>query len=468
MDTLTTPSLMRRSAEVLDLLAQPEALTSLVATGEMMIENAAFGSTTPRCAWDSSGLQLMNSHRVLTSCTTLLIDIGGTHTKVAVAREEDTFEFLLDEQNDSLRPASPYTGPALQEFLRSLCSRIVTIAPELVRGSTPVRVGVIWSNQMTALPIETPALSGITGLVSGLHEGGYRKGEWFLDGLRDGDDIGREFQRALASSGIKSDVLVLGNDTVFTLFARPCSHAGVVISSGANCTLVGPGSAGESTIFNSELGGMLLLPDSMLSKGDRIFGAKMASDSLAIEELCGGAWFTALCVSHIEALSELPDGSAILPIRDAINDGALSLSNHALSALLRDKSSVLADFKGFDASAVETLRALTEALVRRAGALAAVLSYLSVASQVKRGDRMLNISLDSSMARHFVGYHASIEEHLDSLMPHDTTYSLHLVEPIKLPGGAEITVPMIGLARALREYRKPNRTEHPHDTPRRS
>lgn len=440
---------------MLDLLARPEALTSLVATGEIMIENAARGSTFPRCAWDSSGLQLMDTHHTLAPCTTLLIDIGGTHTKVAVAREEDEFEFLFDEQNESFRPVSPHTGPALHEFLGALCGRIVAIAPALVGGPAPVRVGVIWSNQMTALPIETPTLSGITGLVSGLREGGYRKGEWFLDGLRDGDDIGREFQHALASSGINSDVLVLGNDTVFTLFARPCSHAGVVVSSGANCTLVGPGSAGENTIFNSELGGMLLLPDSMLSKGDRIFGAKRTGDLLAIEELCGGAWFTDLCVSHIEALSELPEGSGLLPIRDAINAGILSLSNHALSALLRDRSSVSEEFKGFDASAVETLRALAEALVHRAGAFAAVLIYLSVSSQIKRGDRALNIALDSSMARHFVGYHTSIEAHLKTLLPDDATYSLQLVEPIKLPGGAEITVPMIGLERALREYRKP-------------
>ncbi len=461
MDAHTNLSPTRRSAEILDLPARPEALTSLVATGEIMIENATRGSTSPRCAWDSSGLQLMDAHRTPEPCTTLLIDIGGTHTKVAVAREEDKFEFLFDEQNESFRPASPHTGPALQEFLGALCGRIVTIAPALVRGPTPVRVGVIWSNQITALPIKTPALSGITGLVSGLHEGGYRKGEWFLDGLRDGDDIGREFQHSLASSGINSDLLVLGNDTVFTLFARPCSHAGVVVSSGANCTLVGPGSAGESTIFNSELGGMLLLPDSMLSKGDRIFGAKRAGGSLAIEELCGGAWFADVCVSHIEALSELPEGIAILPIRDAIKAGTLSLSNRALSALLRDRISVSAEFKSFDASAVETLRSLAEALMHRAGAFAAVLTYLSVCSQIKRGTRALNISLDSSMARHFVGYHASIEAHLNSLMPHDVTYSLHLVEPIKLPGGAEITVPMIGLARALREYRKPQ----PHGAP---
>jgi hypothetical protein len=297
--------------------------------------------------------------------------------------------------------------------------------------------------------------------VSGLHEGGYRKGEWFLDGLRDGDDLGSEFQHALASSGINSDVLVLGNDTVFTLFARPCSHAGVVVSSGANCTVVGPGSGGESTIFNSELGGTLLLPDSMLSEGDRIFGARKAGGPLAIEELCGGAWFADLCVSHIEALSELPEETTILPIREAINAGTLSLSNHALSALLRDKSSVSAEFKSFDTSAVESLRSLAEELVHRAGAFAAVLIYLSVCSQIKRGTRALNISLDSSMARHFVGYHASIEKHLNSLMPHDVTYSLHLVTPLKLPGGDEITVPMIGLARALREYQKPQ----PHGAP---
>jgi hypothetical protein len=337
-----------------------------------------------------------------------------------------------------------------------------------LKDKTPVRIGVIWSNQITTRPLATPELSGITGLVCGLHEGGYRKGEWFLDGLRDGDDIGQEFQQALVASGINTDVLVIGNDTIFTLFARPISHAGVVVSSGANCTLVGPGVSGELTIYNSELGGTLLVPDSMLSEGDRIFRDKRKANLIAIEELCGGAWFKDLCVSHIQAFSALSEGSALRPIQEAISRGTLSFSNATLSALLREDDSVPAEFRSFESSSVEALTALVGSLVSRAGAFAAVLGYLSVSSQIKQGNRTPNISLDSSMARHFVGYYRAIEDNLRSLMPHDVTFSLHLVEPIKLPGGAEITVPMVGLARALREYQKPAPMEHADGTPQRS
>ncbi len=468
MNIVPNPSYLQQLAEILNSPGQSEALTSLIETGEIMIENAARGGENPRCAWDCSGLQLIDQQPTQTPCTTLLIDIGGTHTKVAVARAEDSFEFLFDVPNESFRPAAPPTGPALHVFFRTLLNRVVEIAPTLARSSIPVRVGVIWSNQITTVPIETPSLSGITGLVGGLHDGGYRKREWFLDGLRDGDDIGREFQNALESSGINADVLVIGNDTVFTLFARPNSHAGVVISSGANCTLVGRGISGDRTIFNSELGGTLLVPDSMLSKGDLIFSATKKGASLAIEELCGGAWFTPLCASHIQALTALPEGSALVQMRNAINAGALSLSNYALSALLRERASVPKEFVNYDRSAIELLTELVEALVHRAGALAAVLTYLSVSTQLRGGNRNLNISLDSSMARHFVGYRESIEKHLKHLMPHDVTYSVHLVEPINLAEGAEITVPMIGLARALREDRKPTHTEDPDDTPRRS
>jgi hypothetical protein len=465
MDPRTSISHIRQLSEILELSIRPEALASLVATGTMMIANAARGCGEPRCAWDSSGLALMDRHQTEGPSTILLIDIGGTHTKVALTHEGNEFEFLFDDPNESFRPAGPHDGLALRAFLDTLLCQIAEAAPTLVRNPVPVRVGVIWSNQIRTRPLVTPELSGITGIVCGLHGGGYRKGEWFLEGLHDGHDIGQEFQHALDSSGINADVLVIGNDTVFTLFAQPCSHAGVVVSSGANCTLVGAGVGGEYTIYNSELGGMLLLPDSMLSRGDRIYSTSRESASIAIEELCGGAWFRDLCISHIEALTEVPEGRALLPIRAAIRQGTLSFTNSSLSALLSDNKVIPTEFANYDHSAIETLTALVGALVHRAGALAATIIYLSVCSQIKRGNLAPTISLDSSMARHFVGYFTSIEAHLKYLMQDVSTFSLHLVKPIKLAGGAEITVPMVGLARALREYRKPNLTEHADGTP---
>jgi hypothetical protein len=455
---------MQELEEILGLTVEPAALQSIATIGETMISNAYRGSNEPRCAWDSSGLELADPDHAEAACKTLLIDIGGTHTKVAIAHATTGFEVLFDEPNESFRSAALPHGSALAQFLDTLFRRVLEHAPLIGKEAEPVRVGIIWSNQITTHSLHTEDLCGITGLISGLHDGGYRKGEWFLDGLRNGHDIGLDFQVALSEAGVKADVLLIGNDTVFTLFATPGSHAGVVVSSGANCTAVGEGVSGKHTIFNTELGGMLLLPDSILSRGDRLFAARRVSTAIALEELCAGAWFRDLCIAHLEAASELPQGAPLVELMEALRSERLSLSNLSLSALLRDRAALPPELDEYHGVAIEMLISIVNSLVYRAGAFAAVLLYLSVYNQIKHASSLV-LSLDSSMARHFPGFYDSTSIHLKSLMPREVTYSLNLVRPMKMRNDAEITVPMMGLARALRTYRRPNTKEHPNDTP---
>jgi len=426
-----------------------EDLLSLVARGELMITNAARASGEPRCAWDSSGLTLSSPTCAEVSNPLLLIDIGGTHTKVAMARN-DNFKLLFDHPNEFFRGETASSEAALLTFVRTLFRLISEVAPELTDSSIPVRIGVIWSNQISTAPLASSHLVGTSGLVKGFNSGGYGKGEWFLTGLHDGYDIGADFVSAILNSKITSNLFIISNDTIFTLFAHPGSHAGVVVSSGANCTLVGDD---DHTIYNSELGGMLTISASLLTEGDRLFAQKKGSTELVIEELCAGAWMRDLCLSHIESLTSVERDSPLAQISTAIKGGALSYSNATLSKLLREDPAIPSECIDLSQAARTALSELVGALMYRAGAFAAVLTYLSVSNQIRQGNLAPVISLDSSMARHFPGFYLSVKQHLHCLMPGGATHSLNLIEPVKLDSHADIPVPMIGLARALRSFR---------------
>ena len=443
---------MQKSRDILGITPTLDDLLSLVSLGRLMIANAPSLTSNPRCAWDSSGLALADSTDHAAHANSLLIDIGGTHTKVASVNESEEIEILFDHSNEWFKPSNQSDKAPLRRFLQGILAEAANRAPKLLDGSKPVRLGMIWSNQVQTKPLSLGETAGITGVVNGIHQGGYRKGEWFLEGLQNGDDIGAALHAELIEIGARTEVILLGNDTVFTLFARHGAHSGTVVSSGANCTLVGPGIAGKLTVYNSELGGLLLIPCEFNSAGDTLLANTKGVDKLALEELCGGAWFSELCCAHIEALAELKDGEDIRPLRDAIRSGAVVINNQIISALLRSPSEVKQNFMGVPSATLQEFFHLAELLVQRAGALSAVLIYLSVSNQIDDHSQELRFSLDSSMARHFPGFLDSIEMHLRSLLPSEVTYSLDLIRPIKAHNSAEIPVPMIGLARALSQY----------------
>lgn len=401
---------------------------------------------TPRCAWESSGFTLPNDTPPPRPHAALVLDIGGTHTKAAFREHTGSTALLFERPNTELdAPDSTHTSlprPApLDRFIQRVLSECLTRAPHLSCLTQPLRVGIIWSNQLITQPFHTATLRGVTGIVSGRQLGGYRKGEWFLEGLRDGDDLGAAFHTALLRVGIHPEVLVIGNDTVFTLFAARRAHAGVVLSSGGNATALGPGVAGPLTIFNTELGGTLIVPPELLTPGEHSYAATRGTRQIALEELCAGAWFAELCAAHL-LTSELP---ALRTLAPRLTTGALPLTNHTLSELLRAPAD--------HPSPLAPLRPLLKQIVDRAGALAAVLVYLSVAEQTTHAPpHPLTVALDSSMARHFPGYLASLELHLRQLLPAAVECHVELLHPLPLTDTTTLTVPLQGALRALQHY----------------
>jgi len=422
-----------------------ENLPQLVTLGEQIVFNAPTGKK-PCCAWDAGSLSRRISTKPATPHQTILLDMGGTHTKVATKNQNGEWALLFDHLNDWFEPKRDPALPLLQGFFRVLIQELVAALPALKTSELPLRVGVIWSNQIKTKRFATGKTTGVTGIVHGFQSGGYRKGEWFLKGINNGDDIGALLLAELTHSGIAPEVLVLGNDTLFTLFAASGAHAGVVMSSGGNCTLVGTSDTDRDELYNSELGGMFMLPAEMLSLGDEEFAKSRHLTSLSLEELSAGNWFPHMVTAHITVAAKLPEGSELLPIAAALSNDDHLISNRTLCELLSGDTTL---FEALPPQSIAALRKLAAALVERGALLAGVMTYLSVVSQLRAGERNALISLDSSMGRYFPGYFETMKSCIARITLAGHQVETTLVHPIQLPTGGDISVPLQGAALAL-------------------
>jgi hypothetical protein len=372
--------------------------------------------------------------------------MGGTHTKVATKNARGEWALLFDHLNDWFEPRRDPSLSPLQGFFRTLVHELVTVLPSLKSEGLPLRVAVIWSNQIKTKRFSTGTTTGVTGIVHGYQSGGYRKGEWFLKGLHNGDDVGALLLAEFTHGGVTPEVMILGNDTLFTLFAVPGAHAGVVMSSGGNCTLVGTSKEERDELFNSELGGMLMLPNSLLSEGDKEFAKSRGLSLISLEELSAGNWFPDMVAANVIAGSKIPEGEALKPIVSALSNESLSINNRSLCDLLAGSAT---NFESFPSTSINALRALTSSLVTRAATLAGIMTYLSVVTQIRAGERKVLISLDSSMGRYFPTYFSTMKRCIAHITPPGHEVETILVHPIELPNGGDISVPLQGAALLL-------------------
>lgn len=420
-------------------------LNRLVTLGEQFVSNAPIGKA-PCCAWDAGSLSRRPSTKPTPPHQTILLDMGGTHTKVATKSPTGEWALLFDHLNEWFEPKRDPSLPLLQGFFRVLVHELVAALPSLQSSGLPIRVGVIWSNQIKTKRFTEGKTTGVTGIVHGYQSGGYRKGEWFLKGISNGDDIGALLLGEFTHGEITPEVMVLGNDTLFTLFAVPGAHAGVVMSSGGNCTLVGTSDRDRDELYNSELGGMFMLPDDVLSLGDQEFAHSRHLRSLSLEELSAGNWFPHMVTAHINVAAKLPEGAALAPIAAALSKDDRLVNNRSLCELI---SGDTATFASLPAPSIEALTKLVAALVERAALLAGVMTYLSVVSQLRAGEKRALISLDSSMGRYFPGYFDTMKSCIARIALTDHQVDATLVHPIPLASGGDISVPLQGAALAL-------------------
>ena len=189
-----------------------------------------------------------------------------------------------------------------------------------------------------------------------------------------------------------------------------------------------------------------MLPDSVLSAGDKEFARSRGLALLSLEELSAGNWFPSLVTTTILTGANLPEGKELQPIASAVTNDTLAINNRSLCDLLAGSSGI---FETFPSASIETLRSLARSLVDRAAVLAGIMTYLSVVTQLRAGERTALISLDSSMGRYFPGYFETMKTCIEAITLPGHEVATILVHPIQLPDGGDISVPLQGAALLL-------------------
>jgi hypothetical protein len=288
-------------------------------------------------------------------------------------------------------------------------------------------------------------VSGVTGLVNGIAVGTYRKNEWFVSGLHDGYDLGTLFLDSFQQCGFEPKVFLMGNDTVFTLTALPGAHAGVVASSGGNCTDVGVLGTEEDFIFNTELGSLFKIATPHLSEGDLALAASTGMP-VALEDLLSGKWLPALLDKHVLAAARA-GASELQSVAATINTAGQFFTMPVISNLLSDSSAT--ESLPFDDARCSTVREIASYVVARAGVAAGALCYFSVFNQICAGRNDLTVALDSAMARYVPGYLTALESTFSALLERrGVNGTTVLLQPRVLADGQLISVPVIGAIRA--------------------
>lgn len=436
----------------LEKLAQN--ISDFTRLGEGCVLDACQRRSVAQCLYDSSCIKRLEEEAFIAlDCVCLALDVGGTHTKAALGMfrpgSAATWRVLFDVENEALLPELTTELP-IYAFARELAQRARVSLEQLgVPISSVESAALVWSNQLESVVFDNGRTRGVTGLVTGLQAGTYRKSEWFVRGLHDGFNLGELILSSLMERDILPKVFVVGNDTVFTLTALPGAHAGVVASSGGNCTLLGTSGADEDFIFNSEIGSLLKVPEHLLSEGDQAL-QRATGTPIAFEDLLAGKWLPRLLEEHVIARSHHSDSSlralaaALVgqELRFDMNDVRMIASIEPLPALLRPFL-----LKG-DAAEGE-LRELGRALVGRAGVAAGALCYFSTFNQLVKGRGVVAIALDSAMARYVPGYFSSLSEAFRVLLEkRGALGTVTLMQPLKSLEGGDISVPLRGAALA--------------------
>ena len=421
----------------------------LVRSGEEWAERGIHGEKERAFSHDPSFLRT-DLCRSSGECTLLIIDVGGSHTKAAVAfvaaAGKEKWRMLFDEDNSALDLPGSKLSP-IRRFASAVASRLKM---ELQVGKVPLSaiegVGFVWSNALQSRRLNAAAdkVGGVTGLVTGVGSGkSYRKGEFFTAGLREGEDIGTIFLEAMYAAEIRPKIFVIGNDTVFTLKATPDADGGMVASTGANATDVDD----KGWIYNTEMGGMFPIPAALLSEGERILLSDRKDNcEVRLEDLIAGRWLPRVFEGFVAAFSER-GMEALRPLARHLAEhsfpGSTVFAGKDITGLLKPSGSChKLEQLGF-ADLAPILREIAAFSARRAGRLAGLMGYLCLLHPLGRKNRVV-LSLDSTQALHFEGYLEAMQLSLDEL----AGTGKHAAIVLQRPEGA-VTVPMKGLAAAL-------------------
>ncbi|NLF24573.1 MAG: ROK family protein [Deltaproteobacteria bacterium] len=446
-DLSALPAYLQTALCKIGLEALDMGFASLVACGREWAERGRRGEKQRAFAYDPSLLRIGPAHHSKKS-RVIVIDVGGTHTKAALA-DLDTdgsrkWQMLFDQNTPTLDRPELKLLP-IERFATVLAEKT---ASALDAVDTVDGIGFVWSNILFSQRLNTEdsgGVVGVTGVASGIESGKfYRKGEFFAEGLQDGVDIGAIFLSAMRNQGLKPRAFIMGNDTIFTLKATPGADGGMVASTGANATAVDS----QGWIYNTEMGGLFPIPDNLLCMGERILLEDRGSQgSIKLEDLIAGRWLPRVFEGYIVALWRAGIES-LNPLAHHLLEHSCAESpfftGKDLGVLLEEgrlQCSKVNDPKFNDLAPL--LKQIAQIVAARAGKLAGLMGYLCLLQPLARKEQVL-LSLDSTQARYLPGYFEAMQASLNELAGGAKRAQISL----RQPKGA-IAVPMEGLAIAL-------------------
>lgn len=380
----------------------------------------------------------------------ILIDIGGTSTKVGIREVIEStgnaeWRVLFEDHNEDFKGRA-VPGNSLERFASAVAERVARYLPEELRNKrVELGLGVIWSNALESFFVPG---KGVCGRIAG--RANYTKHEWFIDDVSDGDDVSDIFLRSFSQLDIHAHRTIIANDTPLTLKAVRGADAGMVASTGVNATLVIEDSSEFRSLYNAEMGTVFKVSSPFLSDGDLVGLGEYAS---VIEHLIAGRGLPRLFVGNLMKLAD----SGIIELEDLgkklkkLHGGAFEIFSaedlcHLLYNPERFRRASRFDFEITEAT-VSTLQRLAELLIRRAAKLAGLVAFASISGQLSRKSQF-TIALDSRLSRELPLFWNTLRETLDELVPEDKKVTLELVQRVEVPGGV-LSVPMLGAAHAI-------------------
>jgi len=405
-----------------------------------MAVRAGSNSGEPKFRALSSGIPLRKAELKLPQL--ILIDIGGTSTKVGIRRLEsgkEVWAVLMEEPNDSFDDSS-HQGSNLERFASAVAERTKeALSKNALNKEGPWGLGIVWSNAM-----DNPVIPGfgIEGVVSGREH--YYKGEWFCRDVKNGDKIGVVFAQAFGHGGLKINLTLVGNDTPLTMKAWPTASAGMVASTGLNATIVKNSSSGP-IICNAEMGTTWKVDTSLVGEADLIGPGFKAG---IIEHLVSGQNLPKLFVSHVlynsgkeKSLKNLAERFKVLGSK------AYEMLPAADLAACLNSPAQFANKLELSSEELKSCSSIVERLIVRAARLSALLAFASVVEQLD-GNSSVEVALDSSLSRGIPLFWSELNKSVQEISPPGKTIKLKLVDRIPVDGGI-LSVPMQGAANAL-------------------
>ncbi len=383
---------------------------------------------------------------------TLVLDIGGTSTKAAIRYVKDNqyhWKSLFEIKNVDLQLSCKNPRQAsFSDYCHVLADEISSKLGDL-NLKKEFALGVVWSNGL-----ENYFLAESWGIGARVfNRKNYAKNEWFIQNLKEAEDLTPSFLSAFEGKGLAIDQFVITNDTPATLKAQIGAQAGMVLSTGLNITvllkpqILGIESAEPFIICNSEIGNSVLVGKHFATEADLLPAGKADT----IEHFASGKYFPILFQSYLlaaakfgckslqslaEYLEKIPDSLSLIRSRD-LKDIVNGTNEYLDDSPLKDYL--------LEPKTKQALAEIAMSLIERSATIGAMLGAISVANILDVYPRPL-IAFDSRLAREMPIFWEVYQQELSSCLPEARAM---LLAPIKISESQEISVPTQGLANTL-------------------